>query len=246
MADLNIRKPLHSTSTQPAAAFKTSRRKFMFLSAAAAASLPACVQRASQESTQFAAWPSIEIPEVTAQGYGWHFDYFELTDGGLWPRILSDVQKQQLSKLSDLILPATETAPAPSELGVAEFWDEWVSAPYSPQARTREMVFNGLVWIEQQYQKTYGTDFLTASPQNDKNFMESWSTISDNDTAHAKLRSFFEHIRYLTLGAYYTTPEGALDLGAVPNIPITGDYPGPSPEAQAHLDQVLNDAGLSL
>ena len=246
MAELNIRKPLRSVTTQPAATFKTSRRKFMFLSAAAAASLPACVQPASEESVLFAAWPSVDIPEVTAEGYGWHFDYFELTDGGLWPRILSELQKKQLSKLSDLILPGTETAPAPSELGVAEFWDEWVSAPYSPQARTREMVFNGLAWIERQYQKKYGIDFLTGSAQNDKDFMESWSTISEDDEALSKLRSFFEHMRYLTLGAYYTTPEGALDLGAVLNVPITGDYPGPSPEAQAHLDKVLKDAGLSL
>lgn len=246
MADLNIRNPVQSASAQPSDLFKTSRRKFIFLSAAAAVSLPACLQPASQESAIFAAWPSVDIPEVDAEGYGWHFDYFELTDGGLWPRLLSDQQKKQLAKLSDLILPGTETAPAPSELGVVEFWDEWVSAPYEPQAHTREMVFNGLVWIERQYLKAYGASFLSASAAQDKDFMDRWSAISKDDDDHSKLRSFFEHMRYLTLGAYYTTPEGALDLGAVPNVPITGDYPGPSPEAQAHLDKVLKDAGLSL
>lgn len=246
MVELNIRQPLEPVSKQTSVSFQLSRRRFMFLSAAAAVNLPACVPFSSKGNAQFAAWPDVEVPVVTDEGYGWHFDYFELTDGGLWPRILSPQQKQALSKLSDLILPATDMAPAPSELGVAEFWDEWVSAPYDAQARTREMVFNGLMWVQNQYQKAYGIDFLAATAENDKDFMERWSQIPRDDENLAVFRRFFGHMRYLTLGAYYTTPEGALDLGAVPNVPISGDYPGPSPEAQAHLEAILKAADLPL
>ncbi len=246
MANLNIRKPVDAAVTQPAKMFRLSRRKFIFLSAAAAVALPACHEAASPESQHFAAWPDIDIPEIDGPGYGWHFDYFELTEGGAWPRILTNPQKAQLEKLSDLILPASDTAPAPSEVGVVEFWDEWISAPYSAQARTRDLALNGLVWIENQYQKMFKTDFLSAKASDDIAFMDVWSTISRDDEDHAKIRKFFEHMRYLTLGAYYTTPQGAQDLGAVPNVPLTGDYPGPSPQAQAHLESILKDIGITL
>ena len=36
------------------------------------------------------------------------------------------------------------------------------------------------------------------------------------------------------------------DIGYLGNVPINGDYPGPSEEALAHLDGVLVALGLSL
>jgi hypothetical protein len=47
------------------------------------------------------------------------------------------------------------------------------------------------------------------------------------------------------LAAFFCTPEGCKDIGYLGNVPIAGDYPGPSDEAKAHLDQVLAELGLS-
>ena len=49
----------------------------------------------------------------------------------------------------------------------------------------------------------------------------------------------------LVLAAFFCTPEGCKDIGYLGNVPIAGDYPGPSDEAKAHLDQVLAELGLS-
>ena len=55
----------------------------------------------------------------------------------------------------------------------------------------------------------------------------------------------FLRFKELVLAAFFCTPEGCKDIGYLGNVPIAGDYPGPSDEAKAHLDQVLVDLGLS-
>ncbi|MBT5682665.1 MAG: gluconate 2-dehydrogenase subunit 3 family protein, partial [Gammaproteobacteria bacterium] len=45
--------------------------------------------------------------------------------------------------------------------------------------------------------------------------------------------------------AYFASPEGTKDIGYIGNTPIAGDYPGPTPEAMAHLDKMLSDLGLT-
>src|SRR5688572_17817433 len=67
----------------------------------------------------------------SSQGYG--------TDPDLnqpvvpWERTMTTLQLQLTAVLADLILPATDTAPAPSAVGIPDFIDEWVSAPYPEQ-----------------------------------------------------------------------------------------------------------------
>ena len=57
-------------------------------------------------------------------------------------------------------------------------------------------------------------------------------------------RQFFQGFRTLVTGAYYTSPEGVRELGYQGNTPIAGDYPGPSEEAMAHLNEQLEKLGL--
>ena len=59
-------------------------------------------------------------------------------------------------------------------------------------------------------------------------------------------RQFFAGLRQLAAGAYYTSPEGVRELGYMGNVPIAGDYPGPSDEAMDHLEEQLAVLGLSL
>ncbi len=57
---------------------------------------------------------------------------------------------------------------------------------------------------------------------------------------------FFERFRFLSVGAFYTTEAGIKDIGYIGNVPISGEYPGPSAEAMTHLAGVLEQLGLSL
>ena len=161
-------------------------------------------------------------PGAAAKGYG--------TDPNLvkpakapWPRIMTQVQLQAAAVLADHILPASGPAPAASALGIPDFIDEWVSAPYPDQVKDRPLILDGLNGLG---------DVLKMTPQ-------------ERVAKFAALLGtpFFKKFRRLTIGAYYTTPAGFKDIGYIGNVPRTAD-PGPSAEVKAHLDRELKKLGL--
>src|SRR5688500_10246824 len=69
---------------------------------------------------------------VAAAGNGKDPDLLKVyAPGELWPLTLSAAQRSSATVLADAILPADGEWPAASKLGVVEFIDEWISAPYS-------------------------------------------------------------------------------------------------------------------
>jgi len=163
-----------------------------------------------------------------------------------WSRTLSDGQLQTASALADIMLPADGRSPAASDLGVTDFIDEWVSAPYPDQRRDRETILAGLEWLERESRSRFGASFAAAGESSKKELLDSlaWPVASDADLADGV--EFFRRFRYLAVGAYYSTPEGMRDAGYVGNVAINGPYPGPSDEAMAHLEGVLDKLGLEL
>jgi hypothetical protein len=161
-----------------------------------------------------------------------------------WSRTLSDGQLQTASALADMILPADGRSPAASELGVPDFIDEWVSAPYPDQRRDRETILAGLEWLERESRSRFGASFTAARESEKAELLDSlaWPVASSTDLAESV--EFFRRFRYLAVGAYYSTPEGMRDAGYVGNVAISGPYPGPSDEAMAHLEGVLVKLGL--
>jgi hypothetical protein len=147
-----------------------------------------------------------------------------------WPRILSKDELQAAAALCDFILPATATAPAATALGVPDFIDEWVSAPYPDQVKDRPLLRDGLKALVQAVVRgdaAKRTAALAALP-----------TSSD-----PKAVAFFKRFRHLVVGAYYTTEAGFKDIGYIGNESRASD-PGPSAEVKAALEQAFAKLGL--
>jgi hypothetical protein len=163
-----------------------------------------------------------------------------------WSRTMTAGQLVTSAALCDLILPADERSPAASEVGVPDFIDEWVSAPYTVQRHDRELILFGLEWLEQQSRDRFGASLAAAEKAQAAGLIEG---IVHPDRAAAQpvdLGEFFHRFRFLAVGAYYTTEAGIKDIGYIGNVPISGDYPGPSRAAMTHLAGVLEKLGLSL
>jgi len=163
-----------------------------------------------------------------------------------WSRTMTEAQLSTSAALCDMILPADDHSPAASAVGVPDFIDEWVSAPYAQQQHDREIILAGLEWLEQESRRRFGSAFPSA---NDDQAVELLDGIAYPDQAAVELASlveFFDRFRYLTVGAYYTTEVGIADIGYIGNVPIVGSYPGPSAAAMAHLAGVLEELGLAL
>jgi hypothetical protein len=159
-----------------------------------------------------------------------------------WPRILTKAQLQTAALLCDFILPASADAPSATALGVPDFIDEWISAPYPDQARDRPVVLDGLNWLEDEAQRRHHTDLLHTAPADRSALLMSLASKPSDpslDTPHA----FFRKFRALTIGAYYTTKPGFKDVGYIGNVPLAA-YPAPSDAVKAHLDKALKKLGL--
>jgi hypothetical protein len=149
--------------------------------------------------------------------------------GDLWPLTFTDAQRRTAIALCDVIIPADERSPAASAVGVPDFIDEWVSAPYPDQQRDRPVILNGLGWIEEESRRRFGTGFASAVRKQQTAICDD---ICDEGAAKPELRDaakFFARFRDLTSGGFYTTPEGMKDLGYIGNVPLA-TFDGPPPE----------------
>ena len=182
-----------------------------------------------------------DIEPPKAKGYG--------TDPNLmnpakapWPRILTKGQLQTAALLCDFILPATATAPSASALGVPDFIDEWISAPYPNQAKDRPVIVAGLKWVEKEAKHRHGEKLLHLAAA-DRTALLQALAVKPTDPAMEKPHTFFRRFRALTAGAYFTTDVGFKEIGYIGNVAMAS-YPGPSPDVKAALDAQLQKLGL--
>jgi hypothetical protein len=168
-------------------------------------------------------------PAAEAKGYG--------TDPKLvtpekapWPRILTQDELQTAAILCDFILPASGGAPSASALGVPDFIDEWVSAPYPDQLKDRPIIRDGL--------KALGPKVLGGDAGKRSAALTALPAATDEAS-----RAFFRRFRALVVGAYYTTEAGFKDIGYIGNVARSSD-PGPSAAVKAALEAQFKKLGL--
>ena len=154
-----------------------------------------------------------------------------------WEMTMTAAQRRITAALADAILPPGASAPAPSEVGVQDFLDEWVSAPYPSQRADREAIFDGLVWLEQESIDRFAVSFVDATAEQRSAILDD---IAYRDRVKPGLDDaarFLAKFRHLVMSAYYSTEAGVVEIGYIGNTPIVGEYPGPTPEALAHLER---------
>lgn len=239
-----------------------SRRDSLKLFAALVASsvLPACdspapaVAKAASDLTPAALpstlartaapWPMLKLAGITAPGYGKDPSML-MPPPSPWPLTLTPTELTKVAQLADLILPATNTAPAASERKVPEVINEWVSAPYEQQQADRAKLLSLLKWLDDETAlRQTNTSFGSAPTELQHAILTDIAFDSVNE-GYAPAADAFNRLRSLVVAAYYATPEGHKEIGYLGNTAIAGDYPGPTPEAKAHLTQVLKQLGLS-
>jgi hypothetical protein len=186
-------------------------------------------------------WP--EAVAIKASGYGTDIDFQSISVP--WPLTMTQAELETTNDLVDLILPGEDSLPAPSKLGVPAFINEWISAPYEDQDKDRKLIVPGLAWLDDESKKRNGVSFAGADSSAQKKILDEIAFKDKVKLGLEKPAEFFGRMRSLTLGAYYTTREGWAEVGYMGNTPGTGDYPGPTPEALAHIKGVIEKMGLT-
>lgn len=183
-----------------------------------------------------------ELAAIQAKGIGTDVDFSAITVP--WPLTMTKAELACANALVDLVLPAEGSIPAPSQVGVPAFLNEWVSAPYPDQHADRQLIIPGLAWLDEQSARRNGVPFSKADPAKQKAILDEIAYKDRVKPGFEKPAAFFARLRTLTLGAFYSTREGWADIGYLGNTPGTGDYAGPTPEALDHIKGVIESMGL--
>ena len=154
--------------------------------------------------------------------------------GEVWPLTLTETQRRVVASLGDTIIPADEKSGSASSVGVPDFLDEWVSAPYPQQRADRILILAGLAWIEAEAQRRFATSWLDISGEQQQAICDDICHEPDAKPTYKQAARFFQRFRELTVAGFYTTPVGQKDIGYVGNVPL-GSFDGPPAELIAKL-----------
>ena len=175
-----------------------------------------------------------ETPKAAA-GYGTDPDLLkDYKPGDLWPLTFSDAQRRTAAALCDVIIPEDARSPSASALGVHDFLDEWISAPYPEQTHDKPIVLEGLAWLDAESKKRFGANFAALVRRQQTAICDDISYTERAKPEFRKAAEFFRKFRDLTAGGFYTTPEGMKDIGYVGNVPLT-TFDGPPREVLKRL-----------
>ena len=160
-------------------------------------------------------------------GYGKDPDLSKVyKSGAVWPLTLTGELRSTATVLCDLIIPADDRSPSASSVGVVDFIDEWISAPYPGHLRDRQMIIAGLSWLGAESQRRHGKTFAALTEPQRSAICDDISTEAAVKPDFASAAQFFSRYRSLTAGGFYTTPVGMKDLQYVGNVPQTS-FEGP-------------------
>ena len=152
-----------------------------------------------------------------------------------WDKLMSEHELKQTALLADLFLPGTAESPAPSKLGIHDFIDEWISAPYPEQISDRAIVRDGLTWLDQETTKRFGADFVAATEAQRVEMMTSIAAMPDF--------AFFKRLRNLIVASYFSSDAGFKDIGYSGNVPLDA-FPAPTDEMMAIIDRECKALGV--
>ena len=203
---------------------------------AVSASWPLSRTRAGSAAEAVPAEAARAEPLRALKGYGTDPDLLKTYHPGeVWPLILSAPQRQLAAVLSDLIIPADEHSGSATSVGVVDFIDEWVSAPYPDCRRDRPIVLAGFGWLDAEAARRFGRGFVALDAAQQTGICDDICDATRAAPAQRDAARFFAVYRDLTAAGFYSSPVGRKDLGYIGNVPLT-HFDGPPAELLRKLN----------
>jgi hypothetical protein len=172
--------------------------------------------------------PHPALPSGT--GYGTDPDLLKVySPGSVWPLTLGESQRRIATALCDLIVPADAAGPGAVAVGVVDFINEWVSAPYPRQAADRKLILAGFDWLDAQAEQRFSRGFGEAGVDQRSAICDDICYLPRARDEFKEAAQFFARYRDLTIGGFCTSPQGRQYLGYVGNVPLAS-FDGPPPE----------------
>jgi hypothetical protein len=146
---------------------------------------------------------------------------------------LSAEHLKSLAGLCEIILPAEPPHLSAASVGVQDFLDEWVSAPYPQMQADGVLILSGLANLDASARGKYGVVFSESGS-------ERQAALFEDCCVTGETQPFARRLIELVCAGYYTTRAGHAAIGYVGNVPLE-HFPPPSPEIVARLQKALDE-----
>ena len=143
-----------------------------------------------------------------------------------WPSIVDATVRRDLAALIDIVVPGIDGSPKGSVVGLVDFFDEWLGAPYPDMVADCALIMPMLTGMS-------GLAQLSVIDRKKR-----VDGLVSGGTAKA-----FARFCVLAAAAYHTTPQGITALGYVGNE-ARPSFDGPPPEVLAHFDAEVAKLGF--
>jgi gluconate 2-dehydrogenase gamma chain len=139
------------------------------------------------------------------------------------PRSFSPGEYRTLRLLCEYIIPADATSGGAVEAHVPELIDLLASENDDYQRR----IAGGIQWLDAECQDRFGSTFFVCSPQSQKSILDliAYRENADRILSLTQGIAFFDFLRELTLGGYFTSQIGIQYLPYLGNQVLPG-FPG--------------------
>jgi gluconate 2-dehydrogenase gamma chain len=135
-------------------------------------------------------------------------------------RFLRDGDFKTVSRIADLIIPATDSAGA-IQAGVPEYIDLVISRDAQQQA----LIADGLRWLDAQSKELGSERFIELDERGQLSILEPLCEAADEDKPQARNVQFFALLKRLTADGYYTSKAGLIDELGYQGNAVRMSYP---------------------
>ncbi|MEP6779713.1 MAG: gluconate 2-dehydrogenase subunit 3 family protein [Gemmatimonadaceae bacterium] len=144
-----------------------------------------------------------------------------------WPMLLTPQEMTTLAAMADTIIPADDKSPSATKVGAHNYINEVASAP----GRTNDLTLirGGVMWINGEAMARFNKPFHQLSDVERTAICDDICYVPKAKPGYLAGAVFFDRVRDLTAGAFYTTPEGWKDIGYIGNVPME-KFAGPPVE----------------
>jgi hypothetical protein len=127
------------------------------------------------------------------------------------PKFFTQDQFAVISRLSDLIIPETDT---PGALGAGV--PQYIDLAVSEEQKLRKVFTDGLPKLEKKSKTKFGSTFLEATKEQQIELLEALSITAEREKTRkpekrSKDTQFFDAIKSLTADGYYTSKVGLIE-----------------------------------
>lgn len=159
-------------------------------------------------------------------------------------KTFNEHQWETIRVLSDLIIPADERSGSASQAGVPEFIDDWLNFW---DGGLKAEILGGLTWLDLESNRKFGRDFIGCTPAQQKEMLDRIAYPDKAAPEDSNYVVFFNHLRDLVVGGFFSSKEGVKDLPYLGNK-MVAEWDGCPSNVLAQIEENLKakHVGISL